>query len=511
MVKQSRIRDFWPSYQRRMAMIVILMQIIVTIVVGLSLIMAGFNPATLEFVATMVAVLAMTIGANLLLVFSIVALPLKDLTAALTHVSGEPNQVRPPNPNARQYERDGFKPLLQLVYQLATVDTLPQASYSPGNNSELVDAALAHSKASVIILDQNSKVVYASKNAPVRNGRDNQKELTLIFEDEIDLNFWLKDSVKRLVRSEQTWLRVADKVLGEPDRRIYDISANYEKGNAAEVVLVLFDRTELYQPEDEQLDFISFAAHELRGPITVIRGYLDVLGDEMADENSNPAELQALLGRLTVSANRLSGYINNILNASRFDRRHMKVNLSEQRIVDIYDSVRDDMDLRASTQNRLLSVDISPDLPTIAADLSSLSEVFSNLVDNAIKYSNEGGAVEVKAEAERDMVKVTVSDHGIGMPASVVGNLFHKFYRSHRSRETVAGTGIGLYICKAIVESHGGNIEVRSEEGKGSVFSFSIPTYSSVAKNLKKHHNSNEGIIRSGSDGWIKNHAKFRG
>lgn len=511
MVKQSRIRDFWPSYRRRMAVIVILMQIVVTIVVGLSLLIAGFNPFTLEFVATIVAVLAMTIGTNLLLVFSIVTLPLKDLTAAITHVSGEPNQVRPPNPNARQYQKDGFKPILQLIYQLATTDTLPQTAQQPSSNSQLVDAALSHSSASVIVLDQTGKITYASKNAPVRNNQNDQQELTLIFEDEVDLNFWLNDSVKRLVRSGQTWLRVADKVLGEQDRRIYDISANYEKGNAAEVVLVLFDRTELYQPEDEQLDFISFAAHELRGPITVIRGYLDVLSEEMADENVNPRELQALLGRLTVSANRLSGYINNILNASRFDRRHMKVNLSEQRLSDVYDSVRDDMELRASTQNRLLSVDISPALPTVAADLSSLSEVFSNLIDNAIKYSNEGGAVAVKAEPDRDMVRVTIIDHGIGMPSSVVGNLFHKFYRSHRSRETVAGTGIGLYICKAIVESHGGSIEVRSEEGKGSVFSFSIPTYSSVAKSLQKHDNSNEAIIRSGTEGWIKNHAKFRG
>ncbi len=511
MVKQPKIRDFWPTYRRRMIVIVILMQIIITIVVGLSLIMAGFNPATIEFLATMVAVLAMTIGANLLLVFSIVMLPLKDLTAAITHVSGEPNQVRPPNPNARQYQRDGFTPLLQLIYQLATVDTLPQSSYQPSNNSELVDTALAHSNASIVVLNQDGDVVYASKNAPVRTNQHDKKELTLMFEDEIDLKFWLRDSVKRLVRSDQTWLRIPDKVLGEDGRRIYDISANYEKGNAAEVVLVIFDRTELYQPEDEQLDFLSFAAHELRGPITVIRGYLDVLKEEMQDENTDPVEQQALIGRLTVSANRLSSYINNILNASRYDRRHMKVHLSEQRMSDVYDSVRDDMELRALTQNRLLSVDINPDLPTVAADQSSLSEVFSNLVDNAIKYSNEGGAVAIKAEQDRDTVKVTIIDNGIGMPSSVVGNLFHKFYRSHRSRETVAGTGIGLYICKAIVESHGGNIEVKSQEGRGSIFSFSVPIYSSVAKNLKKHDNSNEGIIRSGSEGWIKNHTKFRG
>jgi two-component system phosphate regulon sensor histidine kinase PhoR/two-component system sensor histidine kinase VicK len=95
------------------------------------------------------------------------------------------------------------------------------------------------------------------------------------------------------------------------------------------------------------------------------------------------------------------------------------------------------------------------------------------------------------------------------MPESVVGNLFQKFYRSHRSRETVAGTGIGLYITKAIVESNGGKISVRSEDGKGSTFTVSLPIYSTVADKLKAGDNSNEGLISEGN-GWIKNHSMYR-
>jgi signal transduction histidine kinase len=103
-----------------------------------------------------------------------------------------------------------------------------------------------------------------------------------------------------------------------------------------------------------------------------------------------------------------------------------------------------------------------------------------------------------------------VTDNGIGIPANVVGNLFHKFYRSHRSRETVAGTGIGLYICKAIIESHGGKIGVTSTEGVGSTFSFTVPTYASVAEKLQANDYTNAGLISS-SDGWIKNHSKYSG
>jgi len=206
----------------------------------------------------------------------------------------------------------------------------------------------------------------------------------------------------------------------------------------------------------------------------------------------------------------LSGYINNILNTSKYDRRHLRIHLSEESLGAIYDIIRDDMELRAQSQRRLLSVTLPPSLPTVAVDRSSISEVISNLVDNALKYSNEGGSVTVSAQVEGNFVKVSISDNGIGMPANVIGNLFHKFYRSHRSRETVAGTGIGLYICKGIVESHGGKISVTSTENIGSTFSFTVPIYASVAEKLQANDHTNAGLISS-NDGWIKNHSKYTG
>ena len=167
------------------------------------------------------------------------------------------------------------------------------------------------------------------------------------------------------------------------------------------------------------------------------------------------------------------------------------------------------MALRAKTQQRSLSFVIPPELPTIAADPSSLSEVLINLIDNAIKYSQENGQVVIAAKINGGFIEITVQDFGIGMPESVMGNLFTKFYRSHRSRQTVSGTGLGLYICKAIVESHGGDIYARSVEGKGTTIGFTVPIYSTVAEKLAASNNSNQGIIQR-SEGWIKNHAMYR-
>lgn len=512
-VKQEQpamVRDYWPRFHRHAIFITILMQVAGTLAIGLALIVTDVVTPTIPFFITIIAILAGSVGVNLLLV-NLLTTPLKNVTSALTHISGEPSVVTPPNPNARHFERDGFKPVLQLIYELAASDTKKDSTAQVAVETPATDfsTALDNTSAGFMILNAKREVQYANAHAPVHTNPSGQVIIDLIFDEEPTLEEWLKDCEEHAVHAEKSWQRVANKITGEEDRKIYDVTASYQKGSEAEVVVVLFERTDDYQPEDDDLDFIAFAAHELRGPITVIRGYLDVLGDEL-EEKLDEDQLE-LLKRLVVSANRLSSYVNNILNASRYDRRHLKVHLREDSLTDIYDTIDDDMRLRAASQNRLLTVEFPPDLPTIAADRASISEVLSNLIDNAIKYSNEGGAVYVTAAAEGDSVKVSVQDHGIGMPGSVVSSLFHKFYRSHRSRETVAGTGIGLYISKAIVESHGGKIGVRSAEGEGSVFEFTLPIYSTVADKLSANHNSNEGLIEHNEDGWIKNHAMYRG
>lgn len=98
------------------------------------------------------------------------------------------------------------------------------------------------------------------------------RHLELIFDRDGELQSWLNSVKDSQVHAEKTWLRVPNKITGEEGRRIFDIAATFEKGSAAEVVLVLFNQSDIYQPEDDALDFIAFAAHELRGPITVIRG-----------------------------------------------------------------------------------------------------------------------------------------------------------------------------------------------------------------------------------------------
>lgn len=504
----EQLNRFWPHYKRRALVRAVLVQLFICLlVVAVVLVLYPDPPVGAWIVMFILSAMAIT---STVAVTLATMRPTKDLSSALVHVAGEASASTPPNLNDSYFVRNRLRPLLKLIYDMATNQP---GSADPASDVEapMVDVAaqLNHTSTGLVMMNAEGQITFANKSAPITIDGKGVKSLELIFDVDPSITDWLSERGDHDIHAEKTWRRIANKLTGEADRRLFDVYVSYEKGSEAEAIITLFDRTGEYQPEDDDLDFIAFAAHELRGPITVIRGYLDTLNDELA--NITDSDQKELFQRLIVSANRLSGYVNNILNASRFDRRHLKIHLEEQTIADIYDTIADDMQMRAVAQQRLLSINLPDGLPTVAADLNSMSEVMANLIDNAIKYSNDGGAIDVTAKVNGDFVEVSVTDNGIGMPANVIANLFHKFYRSHRSRETVAGTGIGLYISKAIVESNGGKISVRSVEGHGSTFTVSLPIYATVADKLKTGGINNQDLIKRSSSGWIKNHGAFRG
>jgi signal transduction histidine kinase len=511
-VKRMRrsINQFWPIFFKKRMTLTVIAQIVLTLMVGLVLLYTNTLEITSTIFWIIIGLLLLTSLVINLLITASTMQPTKDLVSAILSISDDKTALTPPNPNLGKYQRSGLGDGIQEIYKLSNDKDNPEAEAANKviTPSAFISSALDTTTCGLIAMDSKRRVVYANPAAPVHTDINGQTVINLFYNNSDTPDAWLDTCSEENVRAEHIWTRIPDRLPNVENRRFFDVFASYQKGAIVETVFVLVERTSKYLVDEEGLDFIAFAAHELRGPITVIRGYLDVLQDELDGVLKN--DQKELFRRLVVSANRLSGDINNILNTSRYDRRHLKVHLVEDTVTAVYNIISDDMQLRASSQNRMLSVNIPDDLPTIAVDRDSMSEVLSNLIDNAIKYSNEGGLVKVTAKTNSNFVDISVEDHGIGMPESVVSNLFQKFYRSHRSRETVAGTGIGLYISKAIVESHGGTISVRSEDGHGSIFTVSLPTYATVADKLKTDNNSNIELISEGK-GWIKNHSMYRG
>lgn len=499
------------KFYRRFQVRVIVTALAVQLVVGLLSIVWYVNLPALgidrsSFMLALLGPFLLLETIGILFTIGLLIEPIKIITDAILQASGQAGNAAPPNVTNQRYEKNGLSSLVQDVYALSA--TAKEKGAIPADDrEEMLERILDMLPVGIIMADAEGNIIHANTKAPLRHDGTTLSALNIQF-DQDDFTSWLQACQTNAIATDRTWTRVHTQ--GDKDRKFYDLLASYHKAGShgIETVLLAVDRTADYGPTEESMDFIALAAHELRGPITVIRGYLEVLSDELGDTLSD--DHKVLMDRLNVSAHRLSGYINNILNASRYDRRHLKLHLQEFKVDDLYKSLEADLQLRARTSKKLLAISLPHDLPTVAADKNSIEEVITNLIDNGIKYSREGGQVSLSAKTEGDFVEFSVQDHGIGIPASLIPNLFTKFYRSHRSRETVSGTGLGLYLAKAIVESHGGTMSVRSTEGQGSTFTFSLPIYSTVADKLLASNNKNETIIES-SNGWIRNHAMYRG
>jgi signal transduction histidine kinase len=208
------------------------------------------------------------------------------------------------------------------------------------------------------------------------------------------------------------------------------------------------------------------------------------------------------------SAQQLTSFVSNILNVARVEENALYLKLKEESWPELIKSACQDMDLRARVHNKKLVLNIDPNIPTAAVDKVSIYEVVNNLIDNAIKYTHTDEEIVVHTYIKDNMIETTVTDKGVGIQPSLIAHVFDKFYRAHQSKNSIGGTGLGLYLSRAIISAHGGNIWVQSKEGEGSTFGFTVPIYANVADQIKKEDN---GEIFRGAHGWIKNHSIYRG
>ena len=241
-------------------------------------------------------------------------------------------------------------------------------------------------------------------------------------------------------------------------------------------IVTLIDITKDIDLEMMKLDFVSIAAHELRTPLTAMRGYLSLLNEDLAGKLS--PEDSDFLEKSTLSADRLHGLIENLLNISRIERGALVIKKTKQSWLDIVKSEVAEVEVEAKAADLTLEL-ITPktEIPEIYVDKTTIVEVLGNLLDNAVRYTKAGGKITVSVEVLGDKVVTHVEDTGIGIPQASIPHMFKKFYRVSTTvlRAGEKGTGLGLFISKEIVKMHGGEIWVKSEEGVGSKFSFSLP------------------------------------
>jgi len=216
-------------------------------------------------------------------------------------------------------------------------------------------------------------------------------------------------------------------------------------------------------------EFVAMVAHDFRKPLMAIRGFAELV----LEEASLPAETRQEYMRTVISeTDALAGLANDTLLITRIETGEFSFDWSE---IDLGPFILNAIPLGLDEHSVLM--DVPPQFPRITADADRLKQVLNNLVGNAIKYSPEGGTILVRCRGRgEDHVAIEVVDHGIGIPADQIGSLFQKFQRVRTPEHLrIPGTGLGLYICRLIVEGHGGRMWVESEPGKGSTFGLVLP------------------------------------
>ncbi len=244
------------------------------------------------------------------------------------------------------------------------------------------------------------------------------------------------------------------------------------EGRLVNLIANVRDITRFREADELKNTFISIISHELKTPVALIKGYAGTLSRE--DTLWEPQTVRESATIIEEEADRLTHLIDNLLDASRLQAGGLKLNRISVSIDAL--AARQVELLRTQTSEHTLTTDFPSPFPSVQADPARIEQVLNNLIGNAIKYSPQGGSIRVSGKATPDAVEITVSDDGIGIPIEDQTRIFERFYRADDalSRRT-QGSGLGLYIAKAVVEAHGGRIWVNSAPGRGTAMTFSLP------------------------------------
>jgi signal transduction histidine kinase len=240
------------------------------------------------------------------------------------------------------------------------------------------------------------------------------------------------------------------------------------QGRVAEARAQLVRLRRLDRTKDE---FLSLVSHELRTPLTSIRGYVELLPDDAPLSPAQAGFLQVIQRNVA----RLTSLVEDLLFVARLDEGRVQLAESTVDVAELLVQAADTSRPMADGRRVGLTVETG-NLPPVRGDRERLAQLIDNLVANAVKFTPEGGAVTLRARDGDGRVHVDVADTGIGIPADELEHLFDRFFRASTAREAaMPGTGLGLAIAQSIAEAHGTRLEVESQIGRGTTFSFDLP------------------------------------
>jgi two-component system, OmpR family, phosphate regulon sensor histidine kinase PhoR len=262
--------------------------------------------------------------------------------------------------------------------------------------------------------------------------------------------------------------------LPEPDRilRFNIVPIIGPEGMIDAVLMTVDDVTRLRHLETVRRDFVANVSHELRTPIASINLLVETLQNGGI---SDPAAATHFLRRIQVETQSMNQLVEELLQLSRLESGRLSLNPEAVAVAEVIDGVRSRLAVMAEEKSLSLIGDMQEDLPCVLADYVALEQVLMNLVHNAIKFTPSGGTVSVRARRRGLSVEVEVADTGVGMDPREADRVFERFYKVDKGRHRGNGTGLGLAIARHLLDLQGSKLQVISEPGRGSRFTFALP------------------------------------
>ncbi|MDD5771449.1 MAG: ATP-binding protein [Candidatus Omnitrophica bacterium] len=326
----------------------------------------------------------------------------------------------------------------------------------------------------VIVTDRSSKVISVNRAIEELFGISRAQVEGKFFQEGIR-----NSGISELIAEAMSSARFISKevTLVMPPQKILqaNVSPLFDQEKVGGSLTVIHDITEIRRLETVRRDFVANVSHELKTPLTSIKGFVETLLEGALDDKENSVDFLRIINNHT---DRLNALVDDLLELSHMESKEMSLSKTKFSLAPL---VKEVMTVFGS-QAKKKKVELSFELPQgleIFADKDKIEQVLVNLVNNAIKYNKENGFVKVYSGQSKDGTKIVVEDSGSGIPAKDIPRIFERFYRvdKARSRE-LGGTGLGLSIVKHIIELHSGSVGVESTEGLGSKFFFIIPASS---------------------------------
>ena len=425
------------------------------------------NTALIFFTASLIAGLISIVVA--LLVARSITKPIKEMQKQAVRIAQ--------GDYSEKVDVQGHDELSQLAETFNKLsDRIEDAQDTMEAERNRLDSVLTHMTDGVIATDRRGKVITINEMAlsllnTTSEQAIGQSILTLLdLEEEYTL--------RKLLETPEEILIDRSKSDSEEDRmtlRSDFAMIRRESGFISGLVVVIHDVTEQEKTAEERRQFVSNVSHELRTPLTSVRSYLEALEEgAWEDKSVAPEFIHVTLGE----TDRMIRMINDLLNLSRMDSGAQQMDLELVNFNELVDYILDRFDMMVNNQEknyRIVREFTERDL-WVEIDTDKIMQVIDNIMNNAIKYSPDGGKIEVHLMETHNNVVLSISDEGLGIPKKDLEKVFERFYRVDKARaRQQGGTGLGLAISKEVMKAHQGQIWVESVEGKGSTFYISLP------------------------------------